>query len=1216
MLFRYPPGELINYVLESLAFSGQCGLLLLDVWKIICSKLRVDSLDSFEKHLIWQWLFFDHDPNKRAPLFVLRDHKAVTVLESYDEFISTNGPEDELSMIPTPDTQWYYLTGLGSSKRLRVQLGEFPFQLLCEISKYGARGIYSPDLCKATGQDPRSLTLRLKKLEDLGFIIKKNVYNEKNSQHTHLCVHRKFAEGEIESSNNAEDEDFDSSRNVAKLKHCIMQSLKVAPNHLRGFRDLKRELKLDKGRSSGKFFRSIVEYLHRHGYAERLMVKDPNQPQLVYCIKYVKDIPKNADAISEYVDILDGIDDLQGQEDEEYDKEIIPSFNILFPVLYQLYSYILKSKQSGITSMELIRNLTGASDYRPVVKILDSLSLYMSDGGKIKSLKDAMAPCQEDSIVRAYDFEGKFKFYRYFSLKYYEGEVNHPARIPTSNRVTHRENELLINLNRKYFQPLGKITGGTLLKGKKRKAEENKNEQKKEKKVKSESHFPNGRRGRGRPKKNETSGTIGVKPETDEALENRKNLIIDTPATKKESEHPSELTASGTQQHEVSSETNSSQRKMNIKKNAVSGSLKATKRRNELLNIIKEMGGVTYTTAYLCRKLDTKLGNSTITDKKTLARDVSLLIAEGKLEVQDISFIRSGQPINRKLLILASADLRPSQAVINLVKEKCTEDLGVKLIIPNNRRVIEGEVTIYAGAPKKVSKVVRKRKLRLQSLNEPIKENPEILEESLKEHQKKGETKVFPKEEQSRTGTLSSLVPQKALRKRKTHQKGLARGLSNYNKKSRHISFGKEDATTLFRAVVICRAFKRGAINFDQVVDLFPEMTAGELKVKWTLIRKLMGGLPAVLKGISCFENIVMRAIKDGQLAPSDLECINLVFFMDLWRTYDAVAYEGIDGNPLYKTRKANENVYAVVILGHNSQDLYEQLEDNSMRQKDIILGATTFSYQPEAEIQIPGFDKEKTVLRSIFRVSEESFSGEKVNQILSNYDDNAIKSASLELMKDKELVHFSNNEEHAKFILTERVYNVLSLKGLNVSDYKDAARFIDSIDAVCLTGKGLILSPGITSGEMAALLTLLSHSKVDMVHVDRPYRFDGYESRLIDKEKLSCDIVLTRRGHKELLPPLKSVPVPIGKPCSHIWIDIYGKVDTELYKKIIASVLYYIIFRPGISRKVLFTKLKPILGYNDFVNVMDWLSATKCIKIGSYGGYWANSNWFTILGT
>lgn len=1226
MLFSCPPSELISNILETLAFSGQHGITLSEMWLAVAHKLQLPPLDDFQKQIVWQWLFFYSESETAQHLYITDGDNPVAISPSYNDFLGKYGSEDDLKIMPSSDTQWSYLTGIGNSKRLKLQLGEYPFQLLCEIAKYGRNGIYAPDLCKATGQDPRSLTLRLRKLEELGFIIKKNVYNEKSSQHTSLCIHTKFSDEEVELANSDFGEDFDSSRNVSKLKQYIMQSLKNAPNKLRGFKDLKRELKLDKGRSSGKFFRSIIEYLHKRGYAERLMVKDPNQAQLVYCIKYIKDIPKDADEISDYVDFFNELDDNQNQEDEDNENDLIPAFNTIFPISNQLYQGILSTEKTGATSMELIKSLTGVSDYRPMIKLLDSLTSYVIDNGKSKSLKPYSDYYDQTSITRAYDFEGKFKFYRYFSTQYSTGlKISEKSKDSKVSKLV-IENTSLEKLTKKYFKPLGKVPSGSLINSKKRKSNENSKKPSKKIKTNGEREV---KKPRGRPRKSanvnneliETMESNQISPPSDDQeLQKSKIETISSEANEVIQNGPINLREVLSIKPPVESNLKFERKRTTPSKASTHvGSLKAIKRRNELMNIIKDLGGVTYTTANLCRSLDERLGNSTITDKKTLARDVSLLINNGELEVQDIQFIRSGQQISRKLLILTSQEYRPLNQMIEDMKQQCLVDKGVRPNAQANRRVIEGEVTIYSPNLLKSPANKKERKGRLESLSkrEPnadnvrekkktsIKKETENFNESSKEAQTKGTS-----------DPLATLISSKSKRKRKANsKKASGTKSSSYPTKLRMpIKFDKADATILYRAVVICRTFKRGAIDFEKIATLFDEFNANEIKLKWTLVRKLVGGLAAVIKGIDSFENIVMKGIENGLVSANDLENINLQFFLDLWRDTDSSILDVVDKSPLYDSVDDNLHEYVFSEYSDHQQDLFEQLEDNSMRRKESILSNSIFSYQNIPDVQEELYDEHRTVLKAIFATPEDKFSSERVNQILSEYDDNSIKEASVALIRDKELSH-SLDDSNTRFVLTDKVNNAFVLKIFTSRFFNQAADFKDNMLIVSEASKGLILSHGIISGQIAALLNFLSEENVGLIRVDKPYKFNGYESRLIDKEKLACDIIATANYLQIKKENIKNNSIPTGKACSHIWLDLNGNINSQMWMKLIRSILYYIVFRPGIPEQIVYSKLRTVLGYSDFHCVIRWLVKSNCIRKGKYNGYWVKNDWFSILG-
>ncbi|CUM55726.1 unnamed protein product [Debaryomyces fabryi] len=1230
MLFSCPPSELVSHILETLAFSGQHGISLCEMWEKVAHKLQLPSLDDFQKQIIWQWLFFYNESDTSQHLYIIDGDRPLAILPIYKRFLEEVGSERTLKIMPSSETQWRYLTGVGNSKRLKLQLGEYPFQLLCEIAKYGRDGIYAPDLCKATGQDPRSLTLRLRKLEELGFIIKKNVYNEKSSQHTSLCIHKKFSEDEIESAPSDFGEDFDSSRNVSKLKQFIMQSLKNAPNKLRGFKDLKSELKLDNGRSSGKFFRSIIEYLHKRGYAERLMVKDPNQTQLVYCIKYIKDIPKDADEISDYVDFFNELDDNPNQEDDDYENDAIPTFNTIFPLSNQLYQSILSTENNGATSMELIRNLTGLSDYRPIIKLLDSLTSYVIDNGKPKALKNYSDAYNKTAIIRAYDFEGKFKFYRYFSTRF-SGSLPLEKSKSNKNASSAVENISLENLNKKYYKPLGKVPQGPLVNSKKRKLDSSSKRSVKKTKINAAGETEV-KKPRGRPKKNSENNTSNLEasepfstasllPGSDKyQLDERSSKIEAIPSDERDEFNINgPINLSEIQSIEPPADSNLKfQRKKVIssKQSTHSGSLKAIKRRTELINIIKDMGGVTYTTANLCRLLDKRLCNSTITDKKTLARDVSLLITNGELEVQDIQFVRSGQPISRKLLILTSPDLKPLDDKIEEMKQQCLIDKGLR---PNNqtsRRIIEGEVTIYSQPKRPPTK--KERKGRLESLSERDQHVSENIRESniIVKEENESSTKVDAKLTDAKTGDpLSTLVSSKSKRKRKATSKKGSGATSTSNTKLRlPIKFDKSDATTLYRAVVISRTFKRGAIDFEKIATLFKDVNASEIKLKWTLVRKLVGGLAAVMKGISSFEYVVMRGIEDGFVSANDLESNNLQFFLDLWRDTDSSILDVVDKSPLYDAVNDNLEEYIFSESSDHQQDIFEQLEDNSMRRKESILSSTTFTYSKIPDIKKEEYDEQRTALKAIFVTPEDKFSSDRVNQILSEYDDEAIKEASLALIKDKELSH-SLDDSNTRFILTDKVHNALILKNFTSKFFIQAAEFKNNMLIISEASKGLILSHGILSGQMATLLHFLSQEVADLIRVDKSYTFNGYESRLIDKEKLACDIIAIGDYSYMKRESIKSTPIPTGKACSHIWLDLNGNINTQMWTKIIISILYYIVFRPGVPELIVYSKLRPVLGYSDFHCVMKWLQKTNCIHKGKNQGYWVKNDWFSILG-
>lgn len=64
----------------------------------------------------------------------------------------------------TEDSLWILLTGYPKKEST---IGNSAFELLLEVAKAGGKGINTMDLAHVTGQDPRSVTGRIKKINHL-----------------------------------------------------------------------------------------------------------------------------------------------------------------------------------------------------------------------------------------------------------------------------------------------------------------------------------------------------------------------------------------------------------------------------------------------------------------------------------------------------------------------------------------------------------------------------------------------------------------------------------------------------------------------------------------------------------------------------------------------------------------------------------------------------------------------------------------------------------------------------------------------------------------------------------------------------------------------------------------------------------------------------------------------------------------------------------------
>lgn len=1130
MLFTCAPSEVVAFISETLAFSGRNGLLLEDLWSTVANKLEQNALDPFQKSIIWKWMLHPSREFTSGRFIILRDGKAVSSKSSYDDLVSMYTPtsETDLVILPTEEVQWQFLTHQRYTKRLKLQLGEFPFQLLCEIGRYGKKGIFASELSKATGQDPRSMTPRLRKLEEAGHIVKRSAYNEAASQHTSLCIHINFADSEVESAATDFDDDFESSRNIYKLKQFIMHSLKEAPNELRGFKDLKVELNLHKDRSSGKFFRGIIEALHKRGYAERVLVNTPDQQAPIYCIRYIKDLPKDVDEISDFVDLSRSMKD-ESLDDVEDSIDLLPCINQVFPLSNQLLRCINLAGAQGSTSMNLIRSLTGRSDFRPLVKVLDAFTTYLITGDGKKLAKLSLDPFTNLSISRAYDFEGKFKFYRYFLHDNLNGE-DELANVKASSKD-------LKQLNKSHFKAIGRVPPGGLLSIRKRKALELK------------SNIP--KRARPSEEKDQPTSNEADSPfNTDRDVSTRESMGV-----KKESEPIPRVSA---------------------------GSLKASKRRAELLAIIKDLGGVAYTTANLCRLLDSRLGNYTVTDKKTLARDVSILITDNSISVENIEFMRSGQKISRKLLILNTPGDKPSSEKIKEAKRQCIEDVGNRPSGQSNRRIIDGQVVI-------------RTKIEVGRLTSLSTNANEVKVENENEAS-------LPLEE-----TGGKKEKRKALKKKTVKSKSTTKRISRNLKGNK---FDADDENVLFRAVVISKTFHR-SIDFSKIAALWDGLDEKSIKQKWSAHRKAIGGQSTVSRGIETFENIVMNGIEQSIISNEELKSINLQIFLDLWGDFDVTTTAVAEKEPLYHLLVDNQNYYCTSELQGHLSDMSEQLEDSSMRQKEVILAKRPF-YSTLNNLELASNSKAKTAIRAIIATNEDHFDPRQVSKILERFSESDVSTATTEMVKSKEILFQEN--ENFKFQFSEKFQVALNPKSFGVRFLHDSREFIDSLSELGNASKGLVLSQAIGGSHMAVILSLFAQKRLELLRIDRPYKLNGYESRLIDKNKLLCDLIV-RETDPEVFRTKPKTKVPSGKAGSHLWLGADGSINLNLWMKLLAGILAFLVLRPGTHESVLFNRLKPALELDDCKSVIKWLAANGCLQRLKTGSLHVKPTWLVVLG-
>lgn len=1205
MSFTCTPGQLAAHVIAKLAVSDS--LSLSQIWETAQEKTN-GPLDTLQKNVVWRSVI-----SASETLFSVKVGDTNQDLPSNVPLgdVLLHGSELEILLVPTEECRVRYLTGTENYQTMLASLGELPFQLLVVIARHGTEGILNPDLAKESGQDPRSLRLRLQKLEAAGLIICNNVYQ--NKTHTTHSVHVKFARELVAGRDSSEaEEDLNLLRDVGKLKKRIMEALKVAPNHLRGFSDLCKELKLDESRLASKFFRSVCLKLHGAGYVEKLHVELPETKQRVYAIKFVKDIPKDTDELHEYIDMNDlDKDDLDAAEDAAEDDaqshEELPVYNRIFPIFHQIYQQVHARGLTGITSGEVVKNLLGVSEYKPYTRIFEVLPTYISNTKNLKRSKKYVDPYEQYTLTKLYDNEGKLKFYRYFATEFCQ-EEKPPPKPYSSNYAASKES--IVKLNKSLHSTLGKTSNESLIEKKRRLVQVSNEPNKKQRAQRAESkelvelaleELPK-RRKTTTPKSYATDDYMHLdEPELEEEF--KPDAISES-----EEESKGNIISSNDLPTFVPVKEPKKQRKTQTPQTyKTESSVKSMTRRQILVDIIREEGGAIFSSSSLCRKLDERMSNSTLTDLKTLARDVIHLTKTKVLELQKVNVGAGSQVVERKLLVLAKAEEKPSQDKINELISTFAEVNSKKDMRIFPRRVIQSEMKLYIEAPneKKVSSGTRKRrgKNRLQALGDEIERDTSVKKEPSDD--------ITPSE----PGDIwSNLKKSRRTRKVATSQNNDS--FPSVSKRPRrNIKLDRSDATLLYRAVVISKAFSRDAIDFEGIAALISDLDGKVLKQKWGTLRRSYGGAGAVAKGVETFQNMIMQGIEDETITERDLLDKDLEFFLNYWKTFDSSTEFAIpDEMPLYASYKQNLKVYefSKSVIDLQAAGLWEKIEDISMRQKESVLSQTLFEYEPSDKPVAKPLDEIRSVLKAMFLAKKEDGALSKL--ILEQYGEPMVREACNALLRDREISYVSLESDN-KFLVGDKFNNTLILKVFTPKFFHQASAFKESLCSISTAGKGLIISQGIMPGQMASLLELVSANLVQLIRIDRAFRFENYESRLIDKEQIACDIVVKCEYEdvgKIQIPPS---PVPYHGPCQPIWIQLDSLVNKLLWTKIVTTLLHYIVFKPGMADLQLYNKVQAVLSLRDYYDGMKWLMDSQCIVKLEPDGYLATDRWQYVFG-
>ena len=630
-----------------------------------------------------------------------------------------------------------------------------------------------------------------------------------------------------------------------------------------------------------------------------------------------------------------------------------------------------------------------------------------------------------------------------------------------------------------------------------------------------------------------------------------------------------------------------------------SADVTGSSRRKVLLEVIKNLGGVTFARAKLAKLLDERMGSDTTTDLKTIVRDIHKLVESGDLEVQLVQVKENGQDMTRRLMILTDPKERPSDEMIEKVKTNSSVWGRSGYMASQKTRKLIGETYDVVNP----QEALGRRLPRLSSLKSKEPRTVRLVGDGEKQYPARP-----PKE---KTLNRKARNEKNSRSRRKERKKVITMSIDF------PIQFDRNDVTQIFRAVCICKSFKKNVIDFEAIAALFLNADADTIKRLWNQVRRQLGGMSSVKKGEEAFEQIVLQKIEENYIGVDDLNDIQLPFFLNLWDSSDPSKIYMSERYPLYNSIEDNLSYYNK-LNPEQTQDLFDNLELPSMKLKEEALVSKSFDYNDlDTTIVVePKSAQIRTAIKALFITRPSQQSKVDIDRILKDFDELELEQVSVAMNQEGDLL-FQNENPTTKFLITEKVFEPIQ-DCVSKSFFKTANQFRENLLEITSSKKGLVITQGLEDSNAAQLLSLLSSNMVSMTHIDHPYKFEGYESRAVDKDCLECDMLVYKDlgSNAAQEPSIKNVPVPVGKPCSYVWVDSHGQINSELWRNIIAALVYFIHSRPGIPSIFLYKKYQRLLSYKELNVVLDWLKKSQFIVHGPFDGYSTTSNWLSILGS
>ncbi|CCK69698.1 transcription factor TFIIIC subunit TFC3 KNAG_0C06010 [Huiozyma naganishii CBS 8797] len=1178
------PDETVSKVCTQLAYSrGQLGL---------------DEL----------WGLLGVEPAESVRAFLLQccvASEGIELVDPHGEIVEQTGQADggsKFSLRLTEDMLWTVLTGYNKRES---NVPNSAFELLKAVAASREKGINTMEMSEITGQDSRSITGRLKKLDALisgstllykGHVVKRFVL-------------RQFASAGVEPEG--------GTKYVTIKDHLgtIVQVVKNSKNGIRQTSDLKRELKFDADRRLSKAFISAVSLLAEGGYLKKIFVISPKNPEIkVRCVQYVRDYdqatasgPDNDEyssssdddhAVQEDEDAYEGLDtknatsllrdkDLILQDTEAVEgtpRNDTMFMNRFYPAQHQVYELARRSGQDGITTIDATRYVCGKDFQRSFSK---SAEYYLEPVGKQKLASSGF------NLVKIYDFEGKKKFFRVFTednfQKFSGQQVD--AEIGTLKPLTVQKNPL-DKLNAQHFVHLNNsVRFGTDSAG-------------------NEVFFWNGdpianelnfnRLKRKHPKKR----AAGVEPRA-ASPQAKKKKSQESPSA----DVPTDATAlQETQPVPATTPTAAPSTVSQITIGGFSGnSLRSLKRQRAILDILKKSGGLTFVREQFFEDVSKHMGSTTILDKKTVKNDIELMVKSNMLLLRV-------DPIARKRFIFLP-ELSEEAIQNELRRDKDSKKTEFSDVVQKTDVYFfdQQAENRFNGE----SKAARRIK-NFQSKNQPVTKNKVAREAAKLERAVRGKKKLEEKAARAME-TVEKLAKKPGKIKMEAGSSigqtldsyGNSQPIKNESDEEEGMVFHLNKKTgiqALIKAVVITKSIKKET-NWDAISKIFPKNSVENIKKQWTTRRVRMGHIGWKAR-VEKWRKILVSGIQNGVVTLENVEQLDLPVLLRFWINHEMVK----ENKPISLYKNYNENKKRHTLIKNHQTNSQMGLAMSSMIQRETNLLKQAYTYPLHSLLKIEQErldleNKVRTTIRSV--LLDKADTGRDEVDILKDVSKEDLDKVFMDMAKEKQIYL-----KGSKLASTDVVKQFFETKG-DFRPFEEAAIYCERFEELVKLGNGVIVNEEIKDIAAWNLIDMIKRQKVDLnvIPMERKnYRFN-YTSRRFEISALTPPLIFTAKDrNEEFFSTPVSVPVPLNKPFSRLWIDSQGALRESIWKNLCCFIINETLFQPGITVEKLLETCYHFLSPKEIEDICDWLTSRQMLYELPFGGYAVTYKWYKVL--